>query len=131
MDKEVPKQVNVYDLMTKYPNVSTFVNQFSNLNFNGDDKFEEVADEVWRFVDGNTLFKNIKVDDFAKSSVFSIFDRWILLWEQGRLKLSDFDSQINGESFPEVVKHRLEMHYGSKYKVHIRNLIFMIIPRIL
>lgn len=117
MDKEVPKQVNVYDLMTKYPNVSTFVNQFSNLNFNGDDKFEEVADEVWRFVDGNTLFKNIKVDDFAKSSVFSIFDRWILLWEQERLKLSDFDSQINGESFPEVVKHRLEMHYGSKYKV--------------
>lgn len=117
MDKEMPKRIETYDLISKYPNVSTFVNQFSSLNFNDDDKFEEVADEVWGLVDGNSLFKNVKIDDYAKSSVFSNFDRWILLWEQDRLQLSDFDSQIDGTTFPEIVQRRLEMHYGNKYKV--------------
>lgn len=117
MELDIPKRITDYDLTNKYSNVSTFVNQFSHFNFIDDDKFKEVADEVWLLVDGNTLFKNVKIDDIAKSDIFSIFDRRLLLWEQNRLLLSDFDSQINDLIFPELVKQRVEMHYGSEYKV--------------
>ena len=117
MEVDVPKRVVDYDLTNKYSNVSTFVNQFSHFNFIDGDKFKDVSDEVWLLVDGDTLFKNIKIDEIAKSDIFSIFDRRILLWEQSRLLMSDFDSQIDGLTFPELVKQRVEMHYGSEYKI--------------
>ncbi|KRN97974.1 BREX-1 system phosphatase PglZ type A [Companilactobacillus kimchiensis] len=117
MGLDVPKRVANYDLSDKYSNASTFVNQFSNFNFVDGDKFENLADEVWGLVDGNTLFKNIKPDDLAKSDVFGIFDRRILLWEQRRLLLGDFDNRLNNMTFPELVNQRIELHYGSKYKV--------------
>lgn len=116
MGMEMPEKTSSYNLMTKYPNVSTFINQFSNFNFMGEDKFEKVAQQVWDLVDGGALFLDVDRDDIVKSSVFPIFDRMILIWEQDRLLQHDFETRLNEESFPEVVKNRLEMHFGYKYK---------------
>lgn len=118
MDTPVPKRISKLDLSSKYANVSTFVSQFSGSNFNDGDKFEEIADEVWtQCGEKYALLKNITIDQMAKSSIFSIFDRKLMLWEQDRLLLPDYDNRIDGLTFTELVKRRLEMHYGYKYRV--------------
>ena len=114
----VPKRISKLDLSSKYANVSTFVSQFSSSNFNDGDKFEEVADEVWaQCGEKYALLKKISIDQMAKSSIFSIFDRKLMLWEQDRLLLLDYETRIDGLTFPELVKRRLEMHYGHEYRV--------------
>ena len=118
MEVTIPKRISEFNLSSKYANVSTFMSQFSNSNFNDEDKFEEIADEVWaQCGDKYALLKDISIDQLAKSSIFSIFDRKLMLWEQGRLLLSDYDSRIDGLTFPELVRRRLEMHYGHEYRV--------------
>ncbi|WP_204121711.1 MULTISPECIES: BREX-1 system phosphatase PglZ type A [Levilactobacillus] len=121
MEKPVPVSLKQYDLSDHAANVQTFVQQFGNRGISngasasqGEDSFDSIADLVWQKINGDRIFKNAKIDDLAKSDMFSRFDQLILLWIQERLQLEDLDSRLNDLDIAAVTRQRLNTHYGSQ-----------------
>jgi len=116
MELDVPTKFKEFDLSTRWANVQTFMQQFSDTYHDVEvDEFSKIAKEVWSFIDGKSAFSKIKIDDLAKSDVFEDFDQKILMWIQDRLKLEDVAAEINGLDISKIAKQRSEMHYGNKY----------------
>lgn len=116
MELDVPTKYKEFDLSTRWANVQTFMQQLSDIYHDAVvDEFAKIARDVWSFIDGNSAFSKIRIDDLAKSDVFEYFDQRILMWIQDRLKLEDVAAEINGLDISKIAKQRIEMHYGNKY----------------
>lgn len=123
MELEVPVKYKNFDLSDRWANVQTFMQQFSdNYHDEESDQFAIIAKEVWSFINGESVFGKLKIDDLEKSDVFEQFDENILLWIQDRLLLEDVNTEINKLDIGSVTKNRSDTHYGSmrKYKLLYR-----------
>lgn len=121
MELTVPTKYKEYDLSSRWANVQTFMQQFSDLYHDEEnDEFAKIATNVWNLINGDSAFDRIKIDDLEKSDIFEQFDQKILLWIQDRLNMEDVDAEINSLDIEKVTKQRSNMHYGHKYELLYR-----------
>lgn len=118
MGHSLPQNLGQYDLSAHQANVQTFIQQFSNRRSTnhgtvGDD-FDSIAKLVWQNINGDQVFGEVKLDDLVKADIFPQFDWKILLWMQERLISNDLDVQLDGKIIPELIRQRLETHFGSQ-----------------
>jgi len=109
----LPTKASELDLSQKSANVQTFMQQFSaNIAVDKQDDYASIAEQVWHHIDHAMLFKNVKIDDIAKSDVFKAFDDQLLAWLQAQLELDVAEVKLNGLEIGQFTKQRRETHYG-------------------
>lgn len=117
----VPAKADRLDLSQKAANVQTFMQQFSaSVAIDKQDEYANIAELVWENIDHLSLFKNVKIDDIAKSDVFEAFDNQLLTWLQAQLGLDVAEVKLNGLEIDQFTKYRRETHYGrTKLYTHL------------
>ncbi|WP_195317827.1 BREX-1 system phosphatase PglZ type A [Weissella cibaria] len=112
MELDLPSQVNVYQTFAK-ANVIAAVSQLMNMaNFTS--RMKQIADEVWQFINGESVFKNVEMNDLIKSDVFRNFDLKIMDWLATSLVNSEL--QPNGVDLRSLTHARQDTMYGNEYE---------------
>lgn len=118
MALSVPSALSSLDLSHKSANVQTFMQQFSaSVYRDQNDQYALIASQVWRSIVGEQVFGQLKIDDVAKSDVFSEFDDQVLNWIQEQLLLENDQIMVNGLTIGQLTKQRREMHYGRTSRI--------------
>ena len=75
---------------------------------------KQIADEVWQFVNGESVFKNVEMNDLIKSDVFRNFDLKIMDWAATSLVNSEL--QPNGVDLRSLTHTRQDTMYANEYE---------------
>ncbi|CCF24749.1 Putative uncharacterized protein [Leuconostoc citreum LBAE C10] len=112
MELDLPSQVNVYQSFAK-TNVIAAVSQLMNMaNFTS--RMKQIADEVWQFINGESVFKNVEMNDLIKSDIFRNFDLKIMDWAATGLVNSEL--QPNGVDLRFLTHERQDTMYANEYE---------------
>lgn len=112
MELELPSQLNAYKSFEK-ANVIAAISQLMNMS-NFISRMKQIADEVWQFINGNLVFKNVEISDLIKSDVFRNFDLKIMDWAATSLVNSEF--QPNGVDLRSMTHQRQDTMYADDYE---------------
>lgn len=113
MDLIMPDSAKNLDLSSKLANVQTFMQQFNTDSYGDkEDSFAKTATLIWKHIDHDKLFGQIKIDDIAKATTFEAFDKRLLSWLQEQLPLDNTELKVNGLDVYQLTKMRRETHYG-------------------
>lgn len=113
MELDLPVQANVYRSFTK-ANVITAVSQLMNTS-DFMTRMKQIADDVWQFIHGESIFRDVEMKDLIKSDVFRGFDLKIMDWATTCLINSEF--QPNGVDLRSLTHERQETLYADDYKL--------------
>ena len=121
MNKNLPRNLSKY-VLNKPGTVMAFIDQMMNSSIYMEN-FRKISNEVYRAIDGQSVFKNYEIENLINIDVFKEIDGYIITWAIDRLLDENLNIEVNGSSILDLFKSRKFKHfrdlYGNKYDVLI------------
>ena len=121
MNKDLPRNLSKY-VLNKPGTVMAFIDQMMNSSIYMEN-FRKISNEVYRAIDGQSVFKNYEIENLINIDVFKEIDGYIITWAIDRLLDENLNIEVNGSSILDLFKSRKFKHfrdlYGNKYDVLI------------
>lgn len=114
MNKELPGSLKRY-LLNKPGTVMAFVDQMMNSSIYMK-SFRKISNEVYRAIDGESIFKNYDIEDLMDIDVFKNIDEYIIKWAIDRLLDENLNVKVNDSSMLELFKSRKFKHFKDLYR---------------
>ncbi|WP_127848549.1 BREX-1 system phosphatase PglZ type A [Lacticaseibacillus hulanensis] len=111
---ELPSKLNAY-AAENLNNAVAFIER-SRDKKSLDETMQLLAEEVWQYIGGATIFQHVEMESLVKIDAFAPIDETIISWMVGRIKARDFGVKAGRLSLAEIVNVRVRMNFGDRYK---------------
>lgn len=112
--RELPPSLNAYQL-DHANNAITFI-QNTRALIDGSTAIQQIANEVWEFVHGQTLFGKLDIAQLVHIDAFPQIDLIIAKWVTERILNEDYETRVNRQPLTTVIAARQAMAYGDLYQ---------------
>ncbi|UVH24445.1 BREX-1 system phosphatase PglZ type A [Lacticaseibacillus paracasei] len=118
MELDLPVMLRHYEV-SYINNVVSFMLNWRNRN-DTREVYKQAAAQVWRQLDGQQIFKNLKIADLLKADTFIEFDRHAVKWLISELLAGHLGEVINHMTLPEIAEKRGKMYFSPEYQLAYR-----------
>lgn len=99
----------------KSGSVMTFLDNLMNNALYGR-RFDEISDEVYAKLKGETEFAKLPVESLVSCGLFAGIDRLLIQWMIQRLEMEDVGVKLEDLTIPQLIKRRRQGHFGRQYR---------------